>query len=204
MKKYLILSLTTLLLLTSIQSASAESETYKITPDTSIVKWTGEKVTGSHHGTLAVKSGEALIENGTLIGGQFELAMNTIKDLDIEDPKFNKKLTDHLHSEDFFNVENYPVVTFKITNAKKHDTNSTGEPNYTIEGDLSIKGITVPISFPALVMISSNEASARAETKVDRTKFNIRYGSGKFFENLGDKLIYDEFKVELEIASKKA
>jgi polyisoprenoid-binding protein YceI len=183
---------------------NAETTTYKLNTDSSLVHWVGEKVTGSHKGTLSIKSGDVLFDKDKLVGGTFEIAMGTIKNVDIEDPKYNKKLIDHLNSDDFFNTSNFPVATFKITNTEKLTSDDTSKNNYTISGDMTIKGLTFPISFPASVNLNGDKATAKASTKVDRTKFNIRYGSGKFFDNLGDKLIYDEFTVELDLESQKA
>jgi polyisoprenoid-binding protein YceI len=184
--------------------SSAERVSYNLITDKSSLSWTGEKVTGSHNGILSVKSGEAIIENNTLVGGSFELAMGTIKNLDIEDPKYNKKLTDHLLSADFFNALEFPVARFVITTATPLKEPNPDGTNYTITGDLTIKGLTAPITFPAKVTLDGKQALAQATTKVDRTAFNIRYGSGKFFENLGDKLIYDMFTVSCNLVSERS
>ncbi len=185
-------------------TALAQPQTYKIDPQKSTLNWKGEKVTGHHTGTVSVQSGQAIVEDGKLVGGEFQVKMTSIKVLDIQDPKYNKKLTDHLFSDDFFSVNSFPTSTFKITKAEPIKEAKDGQPNYKLEGELSIKGVITAISFPATVKINGTSASATASTKVDRTKYNIRYGSGKFFENLGDKLIYDEFSVDLNLVATKA
>lgn len=130
--------------------------------------------------------------------------MSSIAVKDIEDGDDNKKLTNHLKSGDFFGADLFPATTFTITKAEPIATAAAGEPNYTITGDLTIKGITAAVTFPATVQIGTDTATASAKVSVDRTKYNVRYGSGRFFENLGNKLIYDEFEVSLDLKAKLA
>ena len=183
----------------SSNALAAERKIVSLDLSQSKIEWTGEKLTGSHTGTVNLQSGQAIIEDGQLVGGKFEIGMQTIVDKDLNDEKDNAKLTKHLKSDDFFGVESFPTTTFTITKAKALPATKGGQANYEISGDLTIKGITLPITFPAAVEISEKVAKATAVLAVDRTKYNVRYGSGKFFENLGDKLIYDEFKINLDL-----
>jgi polyisoprenoid-binding protein YceI len=185
-------------------SASAFAAPVSLSVDTesSVLKWTGKKVTGEHFGTVKVASGKVNLVDGTLKGGTFDIDMTSISVIDIKDPKYNKKLTDHLLSEDFFNALEFPKAQFEIKEAKRIEGAKDGEPNYEITGTLSIKGIENDVTFPALVKVNGSEASAKATVTLDRTKWNVKYGSGKFFENLGDKLIYDDFTVELDVKAK--
>lgn len=178
---------------------AADRKLVNLDLEQSKVEWTGEKLTGSHTGNVNLKSGQAIIEDGKLVGGKFEIGMDTIVDKDLTDSNDNAKLTKHLKSDDFFGVQSFPVTTFTITKATEIAGSKAGEANYNIAGDLTIKGITLPISFPARVEITDTTAMASAALEVDRTKYNVRYGSGKFFENLGDKLIYDNFKINLDL-----
>jgi polyisoprenoid-binding protein YceI len=179
-------------------SSVSEAETkVVIDPATSKINWVGEKVTGSHSGLVSVTSGHALVKDGKLVGGEFDIGMNSITVTDIKDSKDNAKLTGHLKSDDFFSAEKFPVAKFVIT---KVEPIQSKEGNYNITGTLNVKGITNEVTFPAQVTIDGDKASAKAEFKLDRTKWNVRYGSGKFFGDLGDKLIYDDFKVALDLA----
>ena len=190
---------TLLIALLAFHAHAADRKIVSLDLGQSRVEWTGEKLTGSHTGTVDIKSGQAVIEDGKLVGGKFEIGMESISDKDLTDSTDNAKLTKHLKSDDFFGVSSFPVTTFTITKATPLTAAKNGEPNYEISGDLTIKGITLPITFPAVVELTDKIASASAALAVDRTKYNVRYGSGKFFENLGDKLIYDEFKINLNL-----
>ncbi|MCH8535682.1 MAG: YceI family protein [Flavobacteriaceae bacterium] len=152
------------------------------------VKWEGEKLTGSHDGVIQMKEGFFLMDGKELVGGEFIVDMTTIEVTDLEgDGK--AKLEGHLNSDDFFGTEKHKEAKFTIkTVAKKGDT-------YGVSGDMTIKGKTNPIAFD-LKMV---KGKASTEFKIDRTKYDIRYGSGSFFDNLGDKTIYDEFKLMVEL-----
>ena len=195
----------TLLSLTLVFSAQAESaKPVKFDLATSTLKWTGKKVTGSHTGELKLKSASGQINPDNSVAGTFQVDMTTLKNTDLETPKDNKKLVDHLSSPDFFKVEAFPIVTFEITNSTPIKDAKAGEPNMNITGSLSIKGITHAVTFPATVTVVDGKVSAKGTAVVDRTQFDVRYGSGKFFEGLGDKLIYDDFEVEISLEGQVA
>ena len=185
-----------------IPSALASPQTYHLDTTASLLKWTGEKVTSAHHGTVKIQDGSVSFDGQKLIDGSFKINMSSIDNVDIKDPKYKKKLVDHLISNDFFSATDYPLASFTITSATPILGAQEAEPNYTITGILSIKGIENEISFPAKISIANNEASASGIAKLDRTKWNIKYGSGKFFESLGDKLILDDFTVELDLKAR--
>jgi polyisoprenoid-binding protein YceI len=167
------------------------------------VEWLGEKVTGKHNGTVMLQSGTVEVAGGRLTGGTFVIDMKSIKDLDLEDAGYNAKLVGHLNSDDFFSVEKNPTATFKITSVAPIKGAAAGKPNYTVNGDLVIKGITNRISFPATVTIAGGTVTAVGTTKVDRTKYDIKYGSGSFFDNLGDKAISNDMTITFNVVAKK-
>jgi polyisoprenoid-binding protein YceI len=180
--------------------AAAEQEIkVPLDPSSSVVTWVGKKVTGQHNGSVRIRSGEALLKDGVFVGGTFEVDLSTISVEDIKDERDNQKLTNHLKSEDFFAANLFPTATFTVTSATPIKGASAGAPNYNVTGDLVIKGITRPVSFPAVITIENGMAKASAKFDLDRTQWNVRYGSGKFFENLGDRLIYDNFEVALDV-----
>ena len=172
---------------------------YKVETSQSKVVWTGKKVTGQHTGTLALSGGEVILNSNNLIGAEINLDMNSITNTDLTDPQWNKKLTEHLKSEDFFSVEKYPQASFVTTKVSKND--NEGENGYTVTGNLTIKGITNEVSFPINANVVGNRLTANGKATIDRTKWNIKYGSGSFFSDLGDKAIYDEFEIIFDLVA---
>jgi polyisoprenoid-binding protein YceI len=165
-------------------------EIVKVNTENSIVTWKGYKVTGEHSGTIAIKNGELNFENNKLTGGSFEMDMTTITCTDLEGAWANK-LEMHLKSDDFFGVENYPTAKFIITKIGSRGA----ENEYKITGNLTIKEVTKEVKFNATV----SKTAANADIELDRTDFDVKYGSGSFFDNLGDKTIYDEFNLNVKL-----
>ena len=171
-------------------SAFVDVETKEVKVTESEVGWKGYKVTGSHYGTVALKSGSLEFKGDVLTGGEFVVDMTTIQSTDLSG-EYKNQLDGHLKSEDFFGVEKFPTAALKIT----HIT-SSGKNSYAAKGDLTIKEKTHPIEFE----ISVYGSKATANLKIDRSKYDVRYGSGSFFDNLGDKTIYDEFDLNVDLA----
>lgn len=163
----------------------------------STINWIGSKISSNHEGTVNILKGTLNIDHGTLVGGQFSIDMQSLATTDMSEA-YNKKLDGHLKNEDFFNVAEFPSASVIITSAKKRDGN-----DYYITADLTIKGITHSINFPAVVMLNGLNFTATANIKIDRTKWDIKYNSGNFFENLGDKLILDEIVLDVYLLSVK-
>ncbi|AKD03522.1 YceI family protein [Pontibacter korlensis] len=184
-------------------AAPAKARAYKVDVAKSDLKWHAKKVTGEHMGNIALKSGDIQVSGNKVVGGTFVIDMNSITCSDIKDAEYNGKLIGHLKSDDFFSVEKHPTATFKITNVKPVANAAAGKPNATVTGDLTIKGITNQVSFPATVSVKDGVASAKADVTIDRSKFDVRYGSKSFFDNLGDKAIYDDFVVSLDVTAKQ-
>lgn len=157
--------------------------------DKSKVVWKGYKVTGSHEGTITLESGSLVFDEAKLIGGEFVIDMTTINVTDL-DGEYKGKLEGHLKSDDFFGVEKHPKATLVFKNVK-----ASGKNAYDVTGDLTIKGKTNPVNFS----ISIYGSKATASLKVDRTKFDVRYGSTSFFDDLKDKAIYDEFDLVADL-----
>lgn len=151
--------------------------------ETSSVTWKGYKVTGSHAGSIALKQGSLEFKDGKLVGGEFTIDMTTIVNTDMEGD-YKAKLEGHLKSDDFFGVATYPTAKLVFGSVK-----STGKNSYEVTGDLTIKDKTNPVTFD----MSIYGSKATANVKIDRTKYDVRYGSTSFFDNLQDKAIYDEF-----------
>jgi len=162
---------------------TVDGDKKEIKVENSKVVWKGYKVTGSHEGIIAVKSGFLNFDNDKLSGGEFTIDMSTINNTDLEG-EYKGKLEGHLKSDDFFGVEKYPTASLIFKKVK-----STGKNSYEVTGDITIKGKTDSVTFD--VSIYGNKANA--SLKIDRTKFDVMYGSSSFFDGLKDKAIYDEF-----------
>jgi len=171
---------------------------YKADVASSVIVWKGYKVTGEHTGTIKIKNGELQFTDGKLTGGSFEVDMNTITCTDLEGGTA-EKLINHLKSDDFFGVQKHPTARFVISKAFPIDTKG----NYRITGNLTIKETTKEIKFNAVVIESGSQVKATGKITIDRSEFNVRYGSGSFFDNLGDKTIYDEFDLNVSVVAKK-
>jgi len=172
---------------------------YKINTKASSIEWIGKKVTGEHTGTIAIKSGNIIVDHGKIVGGGFEMDMTTITNVD-QKGEWKEKLENHLKSDDFFSVDKHPVARFEITKAVPLKDDTKGS-THTITGNLTIKAITHEVSFPAKIEFHEKQLSANAGLSFDRTKWDIRHGSGKFFDNLGDKMIYDDIGITLKITA---
>ena len=170
----------------------------RVNTENSTVKWKGSKISSSHEGTVNILKGTLNIDHGTLVGGQFSIDMSSITCTDIQSEKKNKYLVDHLKDEDFFNVSEFPTASITIINAVRGSGNS-----YKIMANLTIKGITHPISFAADVNVNGKNFLATAKIKIDRTKWDIKYNSGNYFKDLGDKLILDEVEFDIYLLSVK-
>ncbi|TRZ41474.1 YceI family protein [Robertkochia solimangrovi] len=157
--------------------------------ENSSVSWKGYKVTGSHEGTVALKKGILTFDGDKLAGGEFTVDMTSLVSTDLTG-EYKGKLEGHLKSDDFFGVEKYPNATLVFTKVS-----ATGKNAYKVTGDLTIKGKTHPVNFD----LSIYGSKATASVKIDRAKYDIRYGSGSFFDNLGDKTIYDEFDLVVDL-----
>lgn len=163
----------------------------------SYVAWKGYKVTGSHYGKVMLKEGNLAYENDQLVGGGFTIDMASIKVEDLTGD-YAQKLEGHLKSPDFFGVETYPTAKFVVTKVI-----SRGTPgSYKLIGNLTIKETTKEIKFNAQVEEKDSKKVATAEITIDRSDFDVRYGSGSFFDNLGDKTIYDEFELTVNLVTK--
>jgi polyisoprenoid-binding protein YceI len=169
---------------------------FKIVADQSNIEWTGKKVTGSHNGTISITAGTLLLNDKVLVGGNFIIDTASIKILDITDLDTNAQFAGHLFSEDFFAIERFPQASFIITNAD----HVNGE-QYKITGDLTIKGITNPVSFDAAVHAEDDVVTASGKIVIDRTKYDIKFRSGNFFQNLGDTLIYNDFDLDVNLTA---
>lgn len=179
---------TAIMITMTVTTLNAQSYTADVKKST--LKWHGKKVTGEHFGNISLKSGTFEIKDNMLAKGKFVIDMNSITNSDLTDAGYNAKLVNHLKSDDFFGVAKYPEAVIEIVKSTPFVNNEA-----TVEAKLTIKGITHPITFK-----TSKEGKVyMADLVVDRSKYDVRYGSGSFFEGLGDKMIYDDFEMSVRI-----
>ncbi|TCC96516.1 YceI family protein [Pedobacter hiemivivus] len=169
-----------------------ENQKFIIDPAQSNIDWIGKKVTGAHNGTIAIKAGKIILNEGKVTGGNFIVDTTSINILDIADPDTNAQFLGHLISDDFFGTEQFQEANLVI---------NTVTGNH-ISADLTIKGITHPIDFDAVISQTDDTLTAKAKLLVDRTKYGMKFRSGNFFLDLGDTLIYNDFELNVSITAK--
>lgn len=166
-----------------------KNEMKTIKTSESAANWTGKKFGGSHTGTIKLSSGTLEFEDSDLVGGNFVIDMSSIDVTDLTGE--NKgKLEGHLESEDFFNTQSHPKATLNFTDVKKKT-----DGIYTVTSDLTIKDKTNPLIFDLTV----DATTATTKLVIDRSKYDVKYGSKSFFSGLGDNFIYDDFEVDVKL-----
>ncbi len=176
-----------------------ETTNFNVNGAQSEINWIGRKVTGAHNGTIAIKSGELVLNSNKLSGGKFTIDTTSIIILDVTDEGTNAQFAGHLASDDFFSSEKHPEAFFVITGVNLKDNGT-----YDITGNLTIKGITNEVTFTANISLNNNKLNASGKIVVDRTKYDMKFRSGNFFQNLGDTLIYNDFDLNVDIAAELA
>lgn len=181
-----------------IVNSNVSAADYAVDKTVSKIKWEGKKVTGKHTGTVSFESGLFTVPKDKVVGGSIVIDMKTIVDEDLTDPEWNKKLIGHLSSDDFFSVAKFPQASMVVTKV----TLVSGD-DFHFQADLTIKGIRKPVEFNANVKVNGDKLSARGIITVNRTLYDIKYGSGSFFQGLGDKMISDDFTLEFDLSAIK-
>ena len=177
-------------LLVVFGTANLNAQTKKINASKSKINWVGKKITGQHEGTINLQEGALIFKGEKLVGGNFTVNMASISTTDLKAGEGKEKLDGHLKADDFFGTEKFPTATlvFKSIVAK-------GANAFNVSGDLTIKGIKNPITFD----LATTANSATTKFNVDRTKYNIKYGSKSFFDSIGDKAIDNEFELSVAL-----
>ena len=185
----------------NVAEAQDTSAKYSANAETSLIEWVGSKPTGSkHNGTINIESGVFTVSDGKLESGTFLIDMNSIVNLDIPaDKKGNANLVGHLKSADFFDVEKFPSAAFEVTGSEEVDGKTM------LSGNLKMKDLENNITIPVSLTSEGDNFTITSETfTIDRSKWNVQYNSGSFFDNLGDKLINDDIELKITVAGSKS
>lgn len=175
---------------------------HQIDLEKSKVEWTGRNLTGAHSGTLKLRQGRIEIENGRLVRGSFSLDMDSMKNSDIDDGKMREMLIAHLKSNDFFDVARFPTANFQLSKIAPLADAPPGSPNCDVTGELTLKGVRRELTFRAVLgHTPDGTLAADAHFDIDRTQWNVLYGSGKFYEKLGKHLVHDEISLALKLVT---
>lgn len=179
-----------LLVISGLTLGNVYSQTkFTANAEKTVLNWLGEKVTGQHTGTIKLQSGSLIMKENKIVSGEFHIDMTSIKDSDA-----SARLEGHLKSDDFFGVEKFPTSKLVLKGSDSFDKGSA-----LVKGELTVKGVTHPVEFKATMQKKDDGTYFFTNIVIDRTKYNVRYGSGSFFDNLGDKTIYDEFKLKVAL-----
>ena len=174
--------------------------TFRIDPASSVIRWTGQNLFNHHEGTLMLAEGLLQIARGMLVSGEFAIDMNTIVCTDLVDPAWNAMLVRHLRSADFFQVDDHPTARFVMDASTPVAGATEGVPNYQIGGHLTLRGVTRPLEFPAVIAAAdAGHVTAQAHLSFDRTQFGSGYGSGRLFAFLGKHVVNDHIQLHLKL-----
>jgi polyisoprenoid-binding protein YceI len=191
-----ILSLLTVITLLSFSSDFRASVLDK---EASSIHWLGKKTTGQHEGDIKLQDGLLKLNGNEPARGEFTINMSSITCTDIKEADDNKQLVDHLKGEDFFNTDKFKMASLVATGFEKIPAKTKDEPNYKVTADLTIKGIKNQIQFPARIDVNDKDVKAVADITIDRTKWNIVFKSKTVFSTLGDKFIYDDINLKVNV-----
>jgi polyisoprenoid-binding protein YceI len=185
--------------LEATHSVTLQDGTYTVDPGESLIEWTGRNPFTKHHGTVALSAGEIIMKDG-LLTGSFEIDMKSIKNINLEGDPLQSVLISHLLSDDFFFVERYPKAKLTIHSGKLVSEPNPSSPNLEMEGLLELMGIKKEIAFQATVNPDGQGGYiSEAHFDFDRTRWNIIYGSTRFFEHLGMHLVFDLISLQVKI-----
>ena len=184
------------------------AEEYKLIADSSSIAWVGTKPSGQHNGSVSFQSGTLQVKEGEVVGGSFVADMTSIDVLDLDrESEWHGKLVGHLKDKDFFHVDSFPTGKFEIVSVEKLasvEAKDDIQATHKLTGNLELKGISKSISLLAQISVEGGVVKAQtAKIVVDRTEWDIKYKSKKFFEELKDKFISDDFSLAITLQAAK-
>lgn len=173
---------------------------YQVNEVDSLIRWTGRNLFNHHSGTVKLRSGGITAVNGVLKSARFEIDMNSIACEDLTDQTWNDMLIRHLHDADFFLTSLHPTAIFVVDSAEAITGATEGTPNFMLKGSLTLRGITKPLEFPAVIATADgSRVTGQAQIEIDRTEFGSIYGSSRFFRFLGKHVVNDHIQLHLKI-----
>ncbi|MFK7780699.1 MAG: YceI family protein [Candidatus Gracilibacteria bacterium] len=176
---------------------------YVVSNEESRVEWIGRNIGNKHNGNLKFKEGYLLLDKGLITEGEFVIDMTSIDNFDLKESEFKNMLINHLKSKDFFDIDKFPTSTIKFLKFEKIK-DVASKPNYNIMAELTIKGITNNIGFHAHIHEKDESLVINAHLDINRTNWNIMYGSEKFFARLGGHIIDDIISIDIIVFAKKS
>ena len=165
----------------------------------SLIRWTGRNLVNQHTGTLKVTGGFLRTDADGLSAARVETDFDTLTCTDIEDQKMNQVLLNHLKAADFFLANEYPQAVFSLNEIISIDGATAGRPNISVKGELTLRGVTQEIQFEAIFQKDDEQWVVQANLDIDRTRWNSKYGSGRFFEALGKHLVNDHISLQVQL-----
>lgn len=181
--------------------AVGAGENLTVDTQASSIKWVGSKPGGDHHGTIGIKEGNLTINGESVASGAFIIDMNSIKNEDLTDGKMNDMLVNHLKSVDFFDVATYPESSFAITKVEPVSANDS--ISHMISGNLRMKDVEKNITFGAKITKEGDTYKAvTVPFTIDRTQWNVKYGSKSLFAELKDNIVNDNIELQITIVAK--
>jgi len=169
---------------------------YELDTENSSITWIGRKVLGEHNGKISIQSGTILVQDGMLQGGDISVDMQSITCNDLTDPQSNERLVNHLKSDDFFGAETYPTARLVVTDVESINTGAS------VTADLTIKENTHPVTFDVTFSETDGKLQAEGTLVFDRSLYDVRYRSNTFFDDLGDKAIYNDVELQFNLVTR--
>ncbi len=186
-----------------VAEPGSDPRTYSILAEKSTLEWIGRNLNTTHRGTLRLSGGQLTLRAGLLQSGSILLDLRSIENANLADPALRRLLEAHLKSDDFFDVEKYPSAQLLVRSASPLPDATPGRPNQVVTADLTIKDVTHPIEFPAIMSLGlDGTLTALAQLEIDRTRWNVLYGSGRFFQMLGQNLVNDAITLLAKIVAR--
>lgn len=186
------------------EAASGTGVELTVDTQASSIHWKGSKIGGSHHGTIGLKSGSLAIDGVEVVSGSFTIDMNAIVDEDLTQKDMNDMLVNHLKSEDFFDVAKYPESTFTITKIEAA-SNATDSITHNVSGNLKLKDVEKNITFGAkITKEGSTYTAVTVPFTIDRTQWNVKYGSKTLFADLKENIVNDNIELQITVVAKAA
>jgi polyisoprenoid-binding protein YceI len=178
-----------------------EDRTYKVNIEKSLIEWAGRNPNSKHHGTIQIAGGDITVMSGK-VTGNFEIDLNSIKNINLEGDPLQPILISHLKSDDFFFVKMFPKACFELHSAFPLKNPTFTAPNFEVHGALELRGVRADLQFPAtLNRLQDGQIAVEAHFDIDRTRWNIIYGSSRFFQHLGMHLVFDLVSIQVRIVA---